>query len=497
MKTTHTGWSARSVGTVLLLAVGLILLSACSASTRNGNVSEGGDGSSDTMMARIEHTPVGELEARSTATFSARDSSLGIPQSSISEVRYQWEFGDGGTAAGESVSHVFDEPGTYDVTLTIEVITTESQFHTVTTSEDVGVVPPTIGQLNAVVSYDESRTWFSDESIPFDVNGSTVDGFDYTTLADRQVTWTFGDGTPDSFGTQVSHAYSTPGEFDVTVHIAGTDSFGRRLQAEASRTVAVKNRPPVIEASIVPVGGEDRIQPGKPVNLLASDSTDPEGQTLYVEWDIDSDNIADVLQTDVLDQRYEHGFPRVGTYTVQVRVWDQYMLDTAQPPETRTLEVRVGAGGTLPVSFELGGFVASAGLMMFDDVRLWQAQAGMQFMEGNLVATVGFGASTGAITIPMTDAFPAVKNAGYEISAVLESANLISASGFYQVYPNVYLGGMIGMLTCKGAYRASTRVSIGGQATPIAFSQQSIVFGASVGYRLAFGLITFSVTVAP
>ncbi|QBI20743.1 PKD domain-containing protein [Egibacter rhizosphaerae] len=46
------------------------------------------------------------------------DGSASTPGPTIAD--YAWEFGDGHSAEGETVTHTFDEPGTYDVVLTVE-----------------------------------------------------------------------------------------------------------------------------------------------------------------------------------------------------------------------------------------------------------------------------------------------------------------------------------------------------------------------------------------
>ena len=40
-----------------------------------------------------------------------------ISSDDVGIVRYYWEFDDGQTADGPSVTHIFENPGTYEVTL--------------------------------------------------------------------------------------------------------------------------------------------------------------------------------------------------------------------------------------------------------------------------------------------------------------------------------------------------------------------------------------------
>lgn len=57
-----------------------------------------------------------------TVTFNASLSTTNwnsTIQEEIPIVSYEWDFGDGTTDEGEIVIHIYSEPGTYDVTLTI------------------------------------------------------------------------------------------------------------------------------------------------------------------------------------------------------------------------------------------------------------------------------------------------------------------------------------------------------------------------------------------
>ncbi|MBX0287616.1 PKD domain-containing protein [Halomicroarcula sp. F28] len=73
-------------------------------------------------------------ESGTTVSFDASGSSL--TDGSITS--YEWAFGDGATASGETVEHTFDEAGYYDVTLTV----TDDAGDTIETTKEVTVGEP-------------------------------------------------------------------------------------------------------------------------------------------------------------------------------------------------------------------------------------------------------------------------------------------------------------------------------------------------------------------
>jgi chitodextrinase len=126
-------------------------------------------------------------------------------------VDYQWDFGDGTTADGETPSHVFGAEGTYEVTLTV----TDDDGDTDTTTRDVEVTvtPPDNIAPTAVISASCDGLTCS-----FDGTGSTdADG----TIVDYQ--WDFGDGTTAT-GATPTRVYDTVGTFEVTLTV--TDDNG-------------------------------------------------------------------------------------------------------------------------------------------------------------------------------------------------------------------------------------------------------------------------------
>jgi PKD repeat protein len=138
----------------------------------------------------------------STATFDGSASDGDAPV-----VAYSWNFGDGSPdATGPQVAHVLTKQGTNIVTLTV----TDSAGHTAQTSEDFFIS----GQ------YPEGRfTWapatvFAGDPVSFDGTGSSdADG----TIASYD--WQWGDGTPDAATAKPTHAFATPGTYQVALFV--------------------------------------------------------------------------------------------------------------------------------------------------------------------------------------------------------------------------------------------------------------------------------------
>ena len=144
------------------------------------------------------------------------------PSSTVS-----WDFGDGSSATGQVVSHVYTVVGTYSVIVALyqagTVLVRDGAVATVTarpTSIEAG------GPYSGVVG----------QAIPFTAT-LTSPPARYT------VQWTFGDGT-SAQGLAVTHRYSAAGTYPLTVTVfAGAVSL-----AQDSSTVTVTTAVPALEA---------------------------------------------------------------------------------------------------------------------------------------------------------------------------------------------------------------------------------------------------------
>ena len=124
---------------------------------------------------------------------------------------YHWDFGDGQSADGVQVTHTYNTPGGYAVTLTADDGTSVSNSKSIITKTLMINDPPAsnagpdqIVGPGEVVTFDASRST--------DPDGNII-----------KYSWDFGDKTNET-GAKVSHTYTQPGTY--TVRLRVRDSSG-------------------------------------------------------------------------------------------------------------------------------------------------------------------------------------------------------------------------------------------------------------------------------
>jgi len=113
---------------------------------------------------------------------------------------YEWAFGDGATATGTAVTHTYDEPGEYTISLTVRGIAGEN-----TTQRTV-----VVGDASEPSVSIEARSGDGSITLRADDEGGAVDRFG----------WDMGDGTTLA-GETVTHRYDQPGEYTVELLATG------------------------------------------------------------------------------------------------------------------------------------------------------------------------------------------------------------------------------------------------------------------------------------
>lgn len=223
--------------------------------------------------------------------FNASDSN--DPDGNI--VSYEWDFGDGSTAKGVSVSHKYTDAGTYTVSLKVTDNTgnTGSVSKTLTIS---GNQIPTAAFVYSPLSPTPG------ENVYFNASGSSdPDG----TIVSFQ--WDMGDGSTRS-GEKTTHRYSEPGTY--TVLLVVTDNSGNTGSTGKTITVADNQGPTAsfVYSPLAPKVGES-------VYFNGSNSSDPDGTITSFQWDFGDGGTAS-------GESVSHVYTAAGTYTAVLVVFD-------------------------------------------------------------------------------------------------------------------------------------------------------------------------------
>lgn len=163
---------------------------------------------------------------------------------------YEWRLGDGTTLTGETVSHVYDSPGTYDVELTVRDVTGTAD----TDTRQITVVTPNTPPVAAFGA--SASTLARGESVSFDAGSSKDDG------AIRTYAWQFGDGV-DATGQTVSHSYTESGTYEVTLTVfddrgeTATETRRVTVVADAQADTTATDGPATRAAGTTTAAGTD------------------------------------------------------------------------------------------------------------------------------------------------------------------------------------------------------------------------------------------------
>jgi gliding motility-associated-like protein len=147
--------------------------------------------------------PLALFSASSNTGCQPVEASFSNASSNLENPSYLWDFGDGTTGTEANPSHVYPNPGHYNVTLTVTNAT--GCVNTLTVNDIVEVYEVPIASFSAdpqAATIDNPTIKFTDESsLPW----STID-------------WNFGDGgTANQDGTP-RHTYNAPGSYTVIMY---------------------------------------------------------------------------------------------------------------------------------------------------------------------------------------------------------------------------------------------------------------------------------------
>ncbi|HXG56965.1 MAG TPA: PKD domain-containing protein, partial [Vicinamibacterales bacterium] len=173
----------------------------------------------DGLSPNFTFTPTNPSESQSVFFESTSTSANLNPIAS-----FRWDFGDGGTGTGRTITHTYTAPGTYFVRLTITDALGRAAFTTKSITVGAGAVP--------TASFTTSPTDpTTNDLVNFNAQASTA-------ASGRRIVsyvWDFGNGN-SATGLQVTQRYTFPRTYTVTLTV--TDDIGR--MNTTSQTLQVK-----------------------------------------------------------------------------------------------------------------------------------------------------------------------------------------------------------------------------------------------------------------
>lgn len=215
-------------------------------------------------------------------------------------VRYAWDLGDGTRTEAQTLAHVYAEPGTYRVVLTL----TDARGVARIVSTNITVLPPA---TSATASGRPEADFVAPTTLLVRERATLRDATVSPTPV-RAWRWSI-DGVAVGTTQNLTHTFAEPGRFEVKLVV--TDNEGRESAKTRFVTVAAPdNAPPVVS-----IHAPAAAVAGTPLTLRAS-ATDADGAIVSYRWDFgdgspESDEAAP-----------NHTYARPGAYDVRLVVRD-------------------------------------------------------------------------------------------------------------------------------------------------------------------------------
>ena len=160
---------------------------------------------------------------------------------------YSWNFGDESSDTGDVVSHMFEDPGTHTVTLTV----TDAAGNSASESMSISVNDVTRPSAEFNWSYTNEtggvilNSAMEGEATNFNAGGSSDNSNGALTY-----TWDFGDGSNATSGEAVSHTFTSIQEDGFNVVLTVTDASGNEDVTSYNIKPAQKERPDLFISSL-------------------------------------------------------------------------------------------------------------------------------------------------------------------------------------------------------------------------------------------------------
>jgi PKD repeat protein len=216
-------------------------------------------------------------------------------------VSFVWNFGDGSTASGQNVSHVYAEPGHFVVTLTV----TDKWENAATATQSISIGGQALQPPTAVINAPRQAT--EGQAVTFDGSASTAGSGSITSY-----TWKFGDGGTGS-GASVSHTFTKAGNHSVTLIVTNS----RNLTGKATRVIQIEGAPKPSTATSKPptavISGPATGKVSKSLSFSGSGSSAGSGQIIKYSWSFGDGHSGS-------EENVSHTYSKAGVYTITLTV---------------------------------------------------------------------------------------------------------------------------------------------------------------------------------
>jgi len=240
----------------------------------------------------------------------------------------QWAFGDGGTATGLSVFHVYNASGRYSVSVVVKDAV--GSIFIANLTETISLPP-----ANLTISTSRDVT---DVGVPVMFSAESQYGSSPVSYS-----WSMGDGGTSS-ATTFTYAYSAPGEYKVTLTVR--DSAG--VSSTTSYSILVLPDPHatiILSPSTIAAGA---------MVTISSNVSGGLGPYIYL-W-----NFGDGNQS--TQPSPQHAYARTGSYTVSLRVTDATGYSTTASFNVTVVRSASGVSSGGGLSSEQSYLMLGAGL---------------------------------------------------------------------------------------------------------------------------------------
>ncbi|WP_143747315.1 PKD domain-containing protein [Marinibacterium profundimaris] len=226
---------------------------------------------------------------------------------------WQWDFGDGSTGTGKTITHAYARPGTYEVALVVrDDSTAPLNLDRDTMRVIVNAAPIADAGPPQVVAPGEAFILSGRASV--DPDGEVVD-----------YAWDLPGGAVAS-GERVSHAIAEPGLHRIRLTVSD-DFRGGAAQDEAETLITVNARPVAV------AGADILVAPGDTVTFDGSQSFDPDGEIATWRWEFDD------LGAPLEAVRVERAYETAGVWSAQLIVTDDSGVMNATATDALTIRV--------------------------------------------------------------------------------------------------------------------------------------------------------------